>query len=105
MPAEVNPFIRDSIFCFAGVTTCTIGYPRIGPDREMKKALEKCALVHAAAAIILVTNGLRLSSLPLPFVGRAWCMFSCRDDSICMPVPCAEHTLSAQIYSCQSRIC
>eukprot|EP00892_Ulva_mutabilis_P010097 jgi/Ulvmu1/745/UM010_0118.1 len=23
------------------VTTCTIGYPRIGPDREMKKALEK----------------------------------------------------------------
>lgn len=29
-----------------GVTTCTIGYPRIGPDREMKKALEKCASVN-----------------------------------------------------------
>ena len=28
----------------ASITTATIGFPRIGPNREMKKALERFAL-------------------------------------------------------------
>lgn len=44
----VHTLLQAYTMSNSDMTTCTIGFPRIGPNREMKKALERFGSLHVA---------------------------------------------------------
>lgn len=48
------PLLQADNMASSSITTGTIGFPRIGPNREMKKALERYTVCNVQSNIVSV---------------------------------------------------